>query len=377
MYRRDLKKRMLSAFFKGKTILLIGARQVGKTTLLREVAKEANVPFVWFNADEADVLSDFANANTSSQLLQLVGRQNRLVIIDEAQQIPDIGKKLKLLYDTAPEIQVIATGSSAFDLQNNTAEPLTGRKKTFYLYPLSYREIADSDSEREAKRLLETRLIYGSYPDVVNQAGNEKEVLTEIAHSYLYKDLLRIDNLRKTGHIQKLLQALAFQIGSEVSYHELAQTVGNIDTATVEKYFDLFEKAYIIFKLPAFSRNLRNEIKKGKKYFFYDNGIRNVLTGNFASIEMRQDKGALWENYLISERLKNNHYNDNFVNTYFWRTHDKAEIDYIEEQDGMLHSYEIKWKEKKYRFPNSFTQTYPNNTTQLINRENFEGFIGM
>lgn len=375
MVRRTLIRNIVTACFKGKVILLLGARQVGKTTLLKEVIAQMNVPVIWFNADEADILEALTKAATSTQLLQLIGN-HKLVVIDEAQQIPNIGKKLKLIYDTHPEIQIIATGSSAFDLQSNTAEPLTGRKKTFQLFPFSYKEIADNTSTLEAKRLLDTRLIYGSYPDVVNHAGNEKEILIEIANSYLYKDILQLDSIRKPSHIEKLLSALAFQVGSEVSYHELAQTIGNIDTATVEKYLDLLEKAYVIFKLPAFSRNLRNEIKKGKKYYFYDNGIRNVLISNFSIPEMRQDKGALWENFLIAERMKYNHYNENFAHTYFWRTHDQAEIDYIEETDGILNAYEFKWKEQKVRFANSFLTTYPNHKTATINRNNFETFIG-
>lgn len=375
MVNRTIKNRILSACFQSKVILLIGARQVGKTTLLREVIKEIEVPSVWLNADEEDILTAFETAKTSTQLLQLIGFQTKLVVIDEAQQIKDIGKKLKLIHDTHPEIQIIATGSSAFDLQNNTAEALTGRKITFYLYPISFREIAENSSLLEARRLLETRMIFGSYPEVINNPGKEKEVLIEIAQSYLYKDILRLDSVRKPSHIDKLLKALAFQLGNEVNYHELAQTVGNIDTATVEKYLDLLEKSFVIFKLPAFNRNLRNEIKKGKKYYFYDNGIRNVLISNFVQPDLRLDKGALWENYLVSERLKQNSYTQNFANTYFWRTHDQAEIDYIEEQDGMLNAYEFKWKDKKVRFPKSFLDAYPQHTTTAVSRENFEEFI--
>lgn len=282
-----------------------------------------------------------------------------------------------MIYDTRPDIQVIATGSSSFELQDKMAEPLTGRKQTFYLYPFSYKEIARNQSVLEARRLLETRLIFGSYPDVVNNAGNERSTLTEIANSYLYRDILKLDNIRKPTHIEKLLQALAFQVGSEVSYHELAQTIGNIDTATVEKYIDLLEKAFILFKLPALSRNLRNEIKKGKKYYFYDNGIRNVLISNFSNIDLRQDKGALWENFLISERLKNNHYQGRYANTYFWRTHDKAEIDYIEEEGGILNAFELKWKAQKVRFANSFLEAYPNHKTAVVSRSDFESFVGL
>ena len=377
MIQRDLLQKITDACFKGKVILLLGARQVGKTTLLKAVIAQTAAPAVWLNADEADVLQAFETADTSTQLLQLIGSGSKLVVIDEAQQIPGIGKKLKLIYDSRPDIQIIATGSSAFELQDRMAEPLTGRKRTFYLYPISYKELAESRSVLEARRLLETRLIYGAYPDVINSPGNEKTVLTEIAHSYLYKDILKLDNIRKPVHIEKLLQALAFQVGNEVSYNELAQLIGNIDTATVEKYIDLLEKAFIIYKLPALSRNLRNEIKKGKKYYFYDNGIRNVLISNFSNIDLRLDKGALWENFLITERLKQNHYQSLHTNTYFWRTHDRAEIDYIEESDGILNAFELKWKAQKVRFPNSFLEAYPNHTTSVISRSDYENFVGL
>jgi uncharacterized protein len=377
MFVRKLTQSVLDACFKGKVILLLGARQVGKTTLLREALKQVQVSYTWLNADESDILQAFASATTSTQLLQLIGPDHKLVIIDEAQQIPDIGKKLKLIYDTRPDIQLIATGSSAFELQNRIAEPLTGRKKTFYLYPISYKETVLGTSALEAKRLLDTRLTFGMYPEVVNNPGHEKEILVEIAQSYLYKDVLRLDYVRKPSHIEKLLKAIAFQVGSEVSYNELAQIVGNIDTATVEKYLDLLEKAFVIFKLPAFSRNMRSEIKKGKKYYFYDNGIRNVLISNYSAPEMRQDKGALWENFMISERTKYNGYQGRFVNSYFWRTHDQAEIDYIEETDGILHAYEFKWQDKNVKFPASFLSAYPNHVTQMVSRNNFEGFVGL
>ena len=375
MIKRKLSEKLIQSCFKGKVIILLGARQVGKTTLLKELVKVINSPFIWFNADEADILEAFTSAVTSTQLIHLIGKDSRLVIIDEAQQIPDIGKKLKLIYDNRPDIQLIVTGSSAFDLLDQTSEPLTGRKRTFHLFPISYLETENHTSPLEAKRLLDTRLTFGFYPDVVNNPGKEKELLIEIAQSYLYKDVLRMDGIRKSSHLDKLLKALAFQVGSEVSYHELAQTVGNIDSATVEKYLDLLEKAFVIFKLPAFSRNLRNEIKKGKKYYFYDNGIRNVLINNFTIPEMRFDKGALWENFLVSERLKANSHAGRFVNSYFWRTHDQAEIDYIEEYDGVLYAYEFKWKGQKVRFPNSFLRAYPNHQTNLIYRDGFEDFV--
>ncbi len=362
--------------FKGKVITLFGARQVGKTTLLKQLQKSVNVPSIWLNADEADILQEFTEANTSTRLLQLFGKENKLVIIDEAQQIPNIGKKLKLVYDSNPEIQVIATGSSAFELQNEMNEPLTGRKREFHLYPISFQELAQNTSTIEEKRMLQSRLVFGSYPEVINNPGNEKAVLTEIANSYLYKDILKMDGIRKSSNLEKLLQALAFQVGSEVRFHELAQTIGNIDPATVEKYIGFLEKAYIIFKLPALNRNGRNEIKKGKKYYFYDNGIRNVLISNYNQIDLRQDIGALWENYLIAERQKYLSYNQMNCNKYFWRTLDQAEIDYIEESNGILNAYEIKWKAKAVRFPKSFQEIYPNHTLNTLNKEDYTQFIG-
>ena len=377
MIERIILDKIKDQCFKNKVIILLGARQVGKTTLLKDLVQSMQVKTLWLNTDEADIYNELSAANTSTHLLQLIGTKTQLVIIDEAQRVADIGLKLKLLHDNKPELQIIATGSSAFDLLNRTNEPLTGRKRTFYLYPITYAELINHSNALEAKRTLEARLIYGSYPEVISNPGNEKEVLVEIAQSYLYKDILQLEGIRKSSHLQKLLQALAFQVGSEVNYHELSKTVGNINSATVEKYLDLLEKTYVIYKLPALSRNLRNEIKKGKKYYFYDNGIRNVLISNYAPINLRLDKGALWENFLLSERLKTNHYQSNKPNTFFWRTHDQAEIDYIEEQDGLLNAFELKWSKTKTKFPNSFLNAYPNHRTVQIHRANFESFIGV
>jgi uncharacterized protein len=376
MIERILLDKIKSQCFKNKVILLLGARQVGKTTLLKRLVETLQVNTKWLNADEADIFNELSAANTSTRLLQLIGNDTRLVIIDEAQQISDIGLKLKLLHDNKPELQIIATGSSSFDLLNRANEPLTGRKRTFYLYPVSYQELVNSSNILEARRTLEKRLIFGSYPEVVNNPGNEKEILIEIAQSYLYKDILQVEGIRKSSHLEKLLQALAFQVGSEVNYHELSKTIGNIDNSTVEKYLDLLEKTYVIYKLPALNRNMRSEIKKGKKYYFYDNGIRNVLISNYSPIEMRFDKGALWENFLLSERMKANNYQSKFPNTYFWRTHDQAEIDYIEEQDGVLNAFEFKWKDTKARFPDSFLKAYPNHQTLVVHQGNFEAFLG-
>ena len=374
MVVRQLHKNIVASLFKGKVIVLIGPRQVGKTTLLKKILQAYKGKKMWLNADESDINKALQSATTSTQLLQLFG-DSTLVVIDEAQQIEDIGLKLKLCVDTNPQVQIIATGSSAFELLQKSNEPLTGRKVELHMYPLSFAELKKSAKPLVEKRLLETRLIYGSYPEIINSPGQEKEKLQALVNSYLYKDLLRYDGIKKSAVIDKLLQALALQVGNEVSYNELAKTIGNIEPATVEKYIDLLEKSFVIFKLTALSRNLRNEIKKGKKIYFYDNGVRNVILNNFSPIALRQDKGALWENYLITERMKRNSYTKHFCNTYFWRTFDQAEVDYIEEYGGALHAYEFKWKTNRKKMPASLLNAYTINSTQFIDVENYEEFL--
>ncbi len=375
MISRIIQQQIEQNLFKNKIILLIGPRQIGKTTLLREVVKNNVVKHLWLNADELDIKQQLETATTSTQLLQLFGSA-QLIIIDEAQQVENIGLKLKLVIDTNPNLQIIATGSSAFELLQKSNEPLTGRKKEYHLFPLSFSEMVQNTTLLEEKRCLENRLLYGSYPEVINNLGNEKEVLKEITNSYLYKDLLRYDGIKKSSVIDKLLLALALQVGSEVSYNELANTIGNINSATVEKYIDLLEKSYVVFKLNALSRNLRNEIKKTKKIYFYDNGIRNAIINNFNPLALRNDKGALWENFLISERLKRNNYNKHYCNTYFWRTFDQAEVDYIEEYDGALHLFEFKWKANNAKIPASILQAYSINSSEIIDTNNYEKFVG-
>jgi uncharacterized protein len=373
MVDRALKKQMQKAFFKGKVMMLLGARQAGKTTLLKALQTEFKGNTLWLNADEGDVRLQFNNAVTSSQLLQMFG-QAQLIIIDEAQLINDIGLKLKLFIDTNPKSQIIVSGSSVFELLNKTNEPLTGRKLDFHLYPLSFNELTANTNLLTQKRLLETRLIFGSYPEIVSNAGNEIYLLKLLTNSYLYKDILQIEGIKKTQLLDKLLLALALQVGNEVSYAEVAQTIG-VDAATVEKYIDILEKAFVVFRLTALSRNLRNEIKKTKKIYFYDNGILNAITNNFNSIALRNDKGALWENYLMIERKKRNAYANHYCNNYFWRTFDQAEIDYIEEYNGALHLYEFKWKTKRNKMPQSIQQAYTIANSQFIDVENFEKFL--
>ena len=356
---------------KGKALIVLGARQVGKTTLLRMLlaGKEA----VWLNGDEMDVRSLFENIS-STRLKPIIGNK-KIVVIDEAQRIKDIGIALKLIIDNMPDVQVIATGSSSFDLSNIINEPLTGRKYEMTMYPLSFEELSAHDGLLEERRMMPHRLVYGSYPDVRNSQGDEREVLQELADSYLYKDILLFDRIKKNEKIVKLLKALAFQIGSEVSFNELAQTCG-LDPKTVDLYIQLLEKAYIIFILPSYSRNLRNELKFAKKLYFWDCGIRNAVIGNFQPAEMRQDVEALFENYVIAERLKHESYARTYSRPYFWRTSAKQEIDYIEEQDGMLTAYEFKWNpRKKASAPLSFTRNYPDASFHVVTQDNYDQFV--
>ncbi|MDD4741983.1 ATP-binding protein [Candidatus Falkowbacteria bacterium] len=372
MIKRHLESEIEKDFFKGKAIILLGARQVGKTTLMKEICKNKD-EVLWLDADDPDTQLLFEKP-TSTRLRTIIG-SHKILVVDEAQRIKDIGIKLKLISDQIKDVQLVATGSSSFELANQINEPLTGRKWEYQLYPISYSEMVSHHGLLEEMRMVPHRMVYGYYPEVVTNTGNEKRVLREIYNSYLYKDILKFDQIKKPEKVTKLLQALAFQIGNEVSYHELSKTVG-IDNQTVEKYIDILEKAYIIFRLTAFSRNARKEIVKGRKIYFVDNGIRNAVIANFKLPELRQDIGALWENYLVSERFKFLKYNDIWANSYFWRTYDQQEIDYLEERDGKLFAYEFKWSSKqKARLPKTFSNAYPDNQFKVINQENFEEFI--
>lgn len=356
-----------------KIVILLGARQVGKTTLLKSLFDSDSI--LWLNGDELDVQNLFETL--SAQRFKVYLGTKKIVVIDEAQRISNIGLRLKVLADSLPDLQIFATGSSSFDFANNVNEPLTGRKRELHLFPLSFEELVNHSDLLTEKRMIPHRLVFGSYPEVVTSQGNEIEVLKELSQSYLYKDILTFEKIRRSDRLIKLLQALAWQIGSQVSYNELAQTC-SMDAKTVEHYINILEQAFIVFRLGTFSRNLRNELKNSRKVYFYDNGIRNAIIANFSPIENRNDAGALWENYVISERIKKLSYDGSFTNSWFWRTKEQQEVDYIEEKDGNFCAYEFKWSDisaKKARLPLTFSRSYPEASFSVISPQNVEDFL--
>lgn len=371
--KRTIQKNIENSLFKQKIIIIYGARQVGKTTLVKQIQAKYPQNSICLNCDEPDIREALTN-KTSTEIKLFLGN-NKLVIIDEAQRVENIGLTLKLIIDTHPEIQVIATGSSSFDLSNKIIEPLTGRKIEFFLMPISLAELAQKYSPMEIKRILSTRLIFGQYPGLIfNSPGEAQAKLQEITRSYLFKDVLAYEKIRNSSAVEKLLKALALQIGNEVSYNELSSLVG-VNKKTIENYIKILEQAFIIFILPPFSRNLRNELKKMRKIYFYDVGIRNALINNFNKSDLRNDLGALWENFLISERMKFNNNSGQEKNTYFWRTTAGQEIDYLEEAAGRLSAYEFKWqKEKAKQQPKVFKAAYPQSEFLIINQDNFLEF---
>lgn len=373
MINRAIKSQVENKLFKGKALILFGPRQVGKTTLITSLLTDKE-KVIYLNGDEADVRTLLSNT-TSARLKTIIG-DNKVVFIDEAQRIENIGITLKLFTDQIKEVQVIASGSSAFELANRINEPLTGRKYEFHLYPLSFGEMASHHGLLEEKRLLKHRMIYGYYPEIVTKPGEENELLKLLADSYLYKDLLALNSINKPVLLEKILKALALQIGSEVSFHELGQLVG-ADNQTIERYIELLEKAFVIFRLPALSRNVRNELKKSKKIYFYDNGIRNAIINNFSIVENRTDIGGLWENFVISERVKFLANNNLVRDKFFWRTTQQQEIDYIEEFEGNFSAFEFKWNTKKaaVKFPKTFMDNYPVEKASVITPDNIEEFV--
>jgi len=370
MIARIVKDSIARRLFKGKAILLVGARQVGKTTLIKEVLRGMDVLFL--DADDPLVRTRLSTPNTK-EIETIIGR-SRLVFIDEAQRLENIGLTAKIIHDQFPDVQLVMSGSSAFELRNRTSEPLTGRKWEYLLYPISYEEYERDRGYMDALRDLDTRLVYGFYPDVINSRGEERAVLNELAQSYLYKDVLASGNVKKPEAVENVLRSLAFQVGNEVSYSEIAQLVG-VDKKTVASYIRMLEMAYVIHPLTSFSRNLRNEIKTSRKIYFCDNGIRNALIQNFNPVSLRNDIGQLWENFLVSERLKRNAYHGLHANRYFWRTRQQQEIDYVEERDGEIAGFEFKWNAKaKAKIPSAFVEAYGAKTT-IVNRENFREFV--
>lgn len=372
--KRVLQEKINARFFQGKAILLFGARQVGKTTLMQEVLKQYDADQVlYLNGDESDVREILANT-TSTRLKALAGRR-RIIFIDEAQRIENIGLTLKLITDQLDGVQVIATGSSSFDLANRVNEPLTGRKFQYMLHPFGFGEMVEHHGLLDEKRLLEHRLIYGYYPEIVTSAGQEEELLKLLAESYLYKDLLMLENVHKPALLGKLVRALALQVGSEVSYAEVGRLVG-ADSQTVERYIDLLEKGFVVFRLPSYNRNVRNEIRKGKKIYFFDNGIRNAVINNFTSLGQRTDSTPLWENFLVSERVKMLAMRGETAESFFWRTTQQQEVDYIEARQGELSAWEFKWsRKKKPRFPKTFLNAYPEAKTAVVTPDNLDTFL--
>lgn len=370
MIPRTLALYLKKRFNKGKAIVILGPRQVGKTTLIEECIKGKEILFL--NGDDPEIRELLSNAGTS-RLKSLIGKY-KWIFVDEAQRIPNIGLTAKIITDHFKGVQLLMSGSSALELNQSTQESLTGRKFEFLLYPISWEEFEHHVGYMEASAQLEERLIYGMYPDVINHRHEGREVLKELTVSYLYKDVLSLTGIKKPELLEKLLKALALQLGNEVSYNELSKLL-EIDKATIARYIELLEKAFIVFRLNSFSRNQRNEIKNNRKIYFYDNGIRNMIISNLNSLDLRADKGALWENFLIAERLKLQAYHQQYTSNYFWRTVQKQEIDFVEERNGKINAYEFKWNNRgNKKIPASFLREYKAKG-EIIDRQNFRAFV--
>jgi len=374
--KRALFSQIETALQPGKVMVLYGPRQVGKTTLARDLIDTLPLRSKFVNADEL-LYREILASQSSQKLGELLGNAD-LLVIDEAQRVPEIGLNLKILVDSYPHARIIATGSASFDLANKINEPLTGRKLTFNLYPISYEEVRETFGIVEARGQLDRWLIWGGYPAIITSdaPSSRESLLGELVGSYLYRDILEMEGVRRADKIVDLLRLLAYQIGQEVSIAELATSLG-LNFQTVSKYLDLLEKVFVIFKVNGFSRNLRKEVTKNSRYYFYDNGVRNSLIQNFNPLVLRNDVGQLWENFLVMERRKANQFAGRHVNSYFWRTYDQKEIDSIEEHGGRLYGYEFKWQAGEIRraVRSEFMEAYQDSELMTVNRENFEEFL--
>jgi len=370
MIKRTIEERIESKIGRGKAIMVIGPRQVGKTTMIRKFLSDKDYKF--FDGDDP-VIRETLNTPNTEEIRVLLGNK-KVVFIDEAQRINNIGLTMKIIIDQFKDVQLWISGSSSFSLFNELNEPLTGRKWEYELFPISWEEYESSIGYLESKMQLKNRLRFGMYPDVINNPGEEIEILRTLVESYLYKDILSYSGIKKPEVLDKLIRALALQVGSEVNYNELSRLVG-VDKNTIEKYITVLEQGYVIFRLSSFSRNVRNEIKKGKKIYFYDNGIRNMVIKSMNELEFRSDLGALWENFLVSERIKQNRYKLRLASSYFWRTTQQQEIDYVEEVNMNLYAYEFKWNpKKKVKISKTFTDEY-GAESKVISKENFRDFV--
>jgi predicted AAA+ superfamily ATPase len=374
IFERQIEETVKKYLVKGKVNLIVGARRIGKTFLLKKIAQEINEPYSWLNGDDESTHDLLAERTVANYKRIFAGID--VLFIDEAQMIKDIGLKLKIMIDEFPTMKIIASGSSAFALSYKIGEPLVGRAHWHKMYPISQSELKKHENYLETIRNLEERLIYGAYPEVfqIDLLREKEQYLKEILNSYLFKDLLVFDEIRNSDKIRNLLKLIAYQIGKEVSYDELGKQLG-MSKNTVEKYLDLLSKIFVVYKVGGFSKNLRKEIAKSSRWYFYDNGIRNALIDNFKPLSLRNDVGELWENYLFTERLKKNEYERKFTETYFWRTYDQQEIDCIEVKNQEIEAFEFKWGNTKAKIPVAFANAYPEAKFSIISKENYLDFI--
>lgn len=373
-FPRHIFSQIIDKTSSNKVLIIYGARRVGKTHLMRAVEEQFQGKSLFLNAEDLDTIMLLSDRRVASFGRWVAGID--LLIIDEAQVVPEIGKSLKLLIDSFPNLTILASGSSAFELSNKTGEPLVGRQIQFQLFPIAQMELSKVENYLVTKQQLETRLIYGNYPEVLkNESAEAKtDYLKELVSAYLLKDILMFEQVRYSHKMLQLLQLVAYQTGQEVSYDELSKTL-QLDRNTVERYLDLFSKVFIITRVGGYSKNLRKEVTKSSKWYFLDNGVRNALINNFLPMNQRTDTGALWENYLVAERLKYNSYTRKTPLTHFWRTYDQQELDWLEIADDQLNAYEFKWKDAKVKFPKAFVEAYPDAATHWVNQGNFIDFV--